>query len=264
MGTWILVPCLEALRREFDQLAPQRDRASDGSIGDQAHAQQSSDHNPDETGVTPFEDGDDRNEVHAIDVDKDLTGSGVSMESRVQIIVGRHRTGQDNRLQNVIYNRRIWSRSWGWTQRAYTGSNPHDKHAHFSARYTSAAEADTRPWGILPTTPAEALTMELTDKITLTADAKEAIGTSQDSITVALAFNYLLIHSARVSRNIKWAPGPKILTEIPNAIAAVDTSADAAAAAAVAGRNAVEALTHDPADGGNTAEQNSLKAALGL
>jgi hypothetical protein len=149
VASWILVPCLVSLRDEFNELAPGRDKGSDGSIGDTAHAGNSSDHNPDETGNTPSEDADSTNEVHAIDVDVDLRKSGWTMAKAVEIIVTRHRTGEDDRLQNVIYNRRIWSRSWGWTAREYTGSNPHDKHAHFSSRYTTAQERDTRPWGLL-------------------------------------------------------------------------------------------------------------------
>lgn len=149
MATWILVPCLVALRSEFNALAPGRDKASDGSIGDAAHSQVSSDHNPDETGRTPYEDADSINEVHAVDVDRDLRRSGWTMEKAVEIVVMRHRQGRDDRLQNVIYNRRIWSRSWGWTARRYTGSNAHTQHAHFSARYTTAQERDTRPWGLL-------------------------------------------------------------------------------------------------------------------
>lgn len=149
MVSWILVPSLDSLRDEFDELAPNRDHSSDGSIGDSAHASSSSDHNPDETGATPTEDADQINEVHAIDVDVDLRKSGWTMAKAVEIIVTRHRTGKDDRLQNVIYNRRIWSRSWGWTAREYTGSNPHDKHAHFSSRYTTTQENSRRPWGLL-------------------------------------------------------------------------------------------------------------------
>jgi len=149
MVDWILVSCLVSLREEFNQLAPDRDKSSDGSIGDDAHASSSSDHNPDETGATPYEDADSVNEVHAIDVDVNLRVPGWTMERAVQIIVDRHRLGSDDRLQNVIYNRRVWSRSWGWTEREYTGSNPHDKHAHFSSRYTTPEESDTRPWGLL-------------------------------------------------------------------------------------------------------------------
>jgi hypothetical protein len=149
MASWILVPCLVTLRSEFNKLAPQRDKASDGSIGDTAHQQESSDHNPDETGRTPYSDADHVNEVHAIDVDDDLRRAGWTMNRALEIIITRHREGRDNRLQNVIYNRRIWSRSWGWTARAYTGASAHTEHAHFSARYTTAQERDTRPWGLL-------------------------------------------------------------------------------------------------------------------
>ena len=149
MASWVLVPCLVSLRTEFNTLAPSRDRNSDGSIGDSAHASSSSDHNPDETGATPYEDADSTNEVHAIDVDADLRKAGWTMAKAVEVIVTRHRSGADNRLQNVIFNRRIWSQSWGWTARTYTGSNPHDKHAHFSSRYTTTQERDTRRWGLL-------------------------------------------------------------------------------------------------------------------
>ncbi|GGK88812.1 hypothetical protein [Mangrovihabitans endophyticus] len=154
MSSWILVPSLVSLRNEFNLLAPGRDHTSDGSIGDTAHSQTSSDHNPDETGKTPYEDSDNINEVHAIDVDDDLRKAGWTMQRCVQIIVERHRSGKDNRLQNVIYNRHIWSRSWGWTTRTYTGTNPHTEHAHFSARYGSGSgssnpENGTSPWGLL-------------------------------------------------------------------------------------------------------------------
>lgn len=141
MASWTLVPCLVSLRAEFNELAPGRDKASDGSIGDAAHSASVSDHNP-------APDGD----VHAIDVDRDL-GGPVSMEQCVQAVVLRHRRGLDDRLQNVIYNRRIWSRSWGWTAKAYNGINPHDHHAHFSARYTTAQERDVSPWGVAALKP---------------------------------------------------------------------------------------------------------------
>jgi hypothetical protein len=149
MASWILVPCLVSLRTEFNRLSPGRDKASDGSIGDVAHQQEPSDHNPDETGNTPTKDADSINEVHAIDVDNDLRKSGWSMDKCLEIIITRHRSGADDRLQNVIYNRRIWSRSWGWTARAYTGASAHTEHAHFSARYTTPQENDTSAWGLL-------------------------------------------------------------------------------------------------------------------
>mgnify|MGYP006263120041 CR=1 FL=1 len=149
MAAWILVPCLVSLREEFNRLAPDRDKASDGSIGDQTHAAGRSDHNPDETGNTPTEDADNLNEVHAIDVDNQLRKPGWDMTRCVEIIRQRHKAGQDDRLQNIIWNRQITSRSWGWTWRPYSGPSPHTEHAHFSARYTTAQENDTSPWGLL-------------------------------------------------------------------------------------------------------------------
>jgi hypothetical protein len=76
------------------------------------------------------------------------------MERCVQIILERCRSGVEKRLRYVIYNRRIWSRSSGWVQKAYTGSNPHDKHAHFSFLYGSGSsttnpENITSPYGLL-------------------------------------------------------------------------------------------------------------------
>lgn len=151
MAGWQLVPCLVALRGEFDRIAPGRDRSSDGSIGDQAHRERTSSHNVDDgpgQGSTPSEDADSIPEVHAADITANLRTPGWSMGRAVGIIVGRHRDGEDNRLKNVIYNGKIYSRSWGWTERDYTGDNPHKKHAHFESLYTDAAEKDTRPWGL--------------------------------------------------------------------------------------------------------------------
>lgn len=134
-----LVPCLVALRGEFNTRFPNRDKTSDGWIGDPAHQASKSDHNPDSRGL-----------VHAIDVDEDLRDPyGVtSMRDCVNVVVERHRRGVDNRLTYVIYERTIWSAAYGWRARTYTGSNPHDKHAHFSASYVKARERNTAPWGI--------------------------------------------------------------------------------------------------------------------
>lgn len=146
---WELVRSLVSLRDEFNEVAPGRDKSTDGAVGNEEHAASVSDHNPDETGNTATEDADSVNEVHAIDVDQSGPWpDGFDMERAVQTIVARHKAGKDDRLQNVIYRRRIWSKSWGWAQRPYAGANAHDEHAHFSARYTTAQEDDVRPWGL--------------------------------------------------------------------------------------------------------------------
>ena len=168
MATWTLVPCLAALRGEFNDIAPRRDTASDGSIADAAHvAGGNSDHIPDEeSDALRDHDADSKNEVHAIDVDSSGPWpQGFSMELAVQHILRRCRAGQERRLKYIIYNRRIWSASSGWVQRAYNGANPHDKHAHFSASYETAHEASTASW-------------HLEDLVTLTDAEIEAIATA--------------------------------------------------------------------------------------
>jgi hypothetical protein len=146
MAGWILIGCLRELFAEFDRIAPNRDHASDGSIGDTAHQNEISDHNPDETGSVPIHDADRVNEVHAIDVDDDLREPGLTMETVVQFLLRRCRSGAETRLRYLIYNRRIWRADNGWRPSAYAGPSPHTEHAHFSASYDTANEADTASW----------------------------------------------------------------------------------------------------------------------
>lgn len=147
---WILIACLKQLFAEFDAIAPRRSHASDGSIGDAAHAREVSDHNPDETGKVPIHDADHINEVHAIDVDNKLgihvDGYSDPMEGAVQFLLKRCRSGAETRLRYIIYNRRIWDYRSDWAEKAYTGASAHTEHAHFSASYDSDKEASTASW----------------------------------------------------------------------------------------------------------------------
>lgn len=156
MASWALVPCLVQLRQEFSELGPNRSKESDGSIGDAAHADSISDHNDDEIGNVPIRDADKLHEVHAIDVTKSGPWlNGLTMERIVQFILARCRSGAENRLRYIIYNRRMWSASWGWSEHEYFGTNPHDKHAHFSSSYETAREASTASWHLDELLPKE-------------------------------------------------------------------------------------------------------------
>jgi len=146
MANWELVPCLGQLRVDLSRIAPNRDKASDGTIGDLAHQRSVSDHNDDEVGRVPIKDADSRHEVHAIDLDADLREPGLTMEMVVQHVVLRCRSGVEKRLRYIIYNRRIWEASNGWRQRSYSGDNAHTQHAHFSASYETKHEASTASW----------------------------------------------------------------------------------------------------------------------
>lgn len=121
---------LTNLRAEVDACWPNRDRSSDGWIGDEAHQGTSSDHNPDPAGQP------DAGSVDAWDMDED----GVD----VRHIIDRFERHEAS--QYWIYNREIANRNDGWTRRPYTGSNPHDKHVHFNTR--ESHEGSTEPWGI--------------------------------------------------------------------------------------------------------------------
>lgn len=139
---WVLTRGLVRVRAEFNTVFPGRDKASDGSVGDLAHQSGLSGHNPDRTGRAEFRDGDSLDEVRAIDVDRDLVpGSATDwMERVVQYLVRRARAGVYIPFEYIIYKRRIWSRSDGWVTRTYNGSNAHDKHAHFSGRWSQAGD----------------------------------------------------------------------------------------------------------------------------
>lgn len=181
MRAWTVVPCLLRLRNDFNAVAPDRDRASDGTIGDANHSS-SSDHTPDEiSDALRGRDPDNVNEVHALDVDADLRVPGLSMENVVQFLLARCRSGAETRLHYIIYNRRIWSASNGWRQEAYTGANAHDRHAHFSSTYSTAGEASVASWRLedIPV----ALTSE--DKTFIRNEIRAAVAAGRQEVPTA-------------------------------------------------------------------------------
>ena len=146
MTVWYKVAWIDPLFAACNQIAPNRGHAEDGTIGDLAHASGVSGHNPDDTaGVTAErQDADSKPEVRAADVDSTGTWpAGISMESVVQAVLHGPADERD-RLIYIIFNHRIWRKAGGWAQEAYTGSDPHELHAHFSG--DPASDDDARPW----------------------------------------------------------------------------------------------------------------------
>lgn len=139
---WKLAPSLIAAEAEADRIAPRRRRTSDGSIGDRAHQARKSDHNP--SGGW----------VHAIDLSHDPK-NGFDAHAYARNIAAR----KDPRVEYIISNKMIASRSRGYRWVKYTGANGHTIHIHISLRHTPQARNDTSSWfnaGILfPTTPIE-------------------------------------------------------------------------------------------------------------
>ncbi|MEU0514307.1 peptidoglycan-binding domain-containing protein [Amycolatopsis sp. NPDC006125] len=151
MVNWRLAYALVDLRTEVNTRWPNRDKTSDGTIGDAAHASRSSDHNP---WVIDREDG--LGVVRALDIDVDGIDAGWLAEYLRQRGLTGHdgRTG-DHRLIGggyVIFNRRITKPDFsGW--KVYTGSNPHTSHVHVSLTQSGAYD-DRAGWGIAGGGPA--------------------------------------------------------------------------------------------------------------
>lgn len=111
-------------RDQVNKCWPKRDKASDGWIGDTSHQATPSDHNPDpDTGV-----------VRAIDIDRNLSKADPGAMDRLTGQLRRYcRDGKDHgRVSYIIFDRLIASATYGWVWRPYTGTNPHDHHAHIS------------------------------------------------------------------------------------------------------------------------------------
>lgn len=112
-----------ALRDFVNRAYPLRDKASDGWIGDPAHAARPSDHNPDARGV-----------VHAIDIDADLKPGSKDHTEAHRLAATIVNDGKNRRrpIAYVIFDGKIASPRAGWKWRTYEGSNPHKHHIHVS------------------------------------------------------------------------------------------------------------------------------------
>lgn len=182
MAAWTLIPCLAELRAEFNRLSPGRDKGADGSIGDSAHTSRS-DHTPDEdSSYLRDHDADSKNEVHALDTDSSGPWSGAGTQKErfhrinMRILAGERekwKSATDRcRLNYMIWDRKIYDKDNDFEPRDYNGSDPHTSHAHYSGRYESASESDTRPWGVHVPQPIEEPEMAFKDeKIPLTGTA---------------------------------------------------------------------------------------------
>lgn len=125
--SWRLAWSLVTFRGQVNSRWPNRSKASDGTIGDAAHRNTKSEHNPNGDGV-----------VTAIDITHD-PASGANMNRLASELV----TSSDSRIWYVIWNRRIWI---GGNWSAYSGDNPHDKHLHLSTAQDKARYDNAAPW----------------------------------------------------------------------------------------------------------------------
>ena len=127
----ILCKAGQQLREQVDDSYPDRDRTSDGWIGDVRHSARPSDHNPDAKGI-----------VRAIDIDRDLSGKAKpdlmpDLADQIRLAAKRG----DKRISYIIFAGRIASSRMGWRWRKYRGVNAHHSHCHIS--FTKQGDTDS-------------------------------------------------------------------------------------------------------------------------
>jgi hypothetical protein len=142
--SWRVAKSLDVLLGQLNSTYPQRSKASDGSIGDAAHATRDSDHNPwYGPGI-----------VTARDFTHD-PANGVDINRLTDELVAT----RDRRIKYVIANKLILDSRPGnnpWRWMPYSGSNPHTKHFHLSVVASPLCD-DTALWqlpSLLPPPPA--------------------------------------------------------------------------------------------------------------
>jgi hypothetical protein len=138
VATWRVARSLDALLAQLNALAPRRSKASDGSIGDAAHATRDSDHNPHYIlNGQPL--------VTARDFTHDPAG-GLDGQWLADTLV----RSRDSRIKYIIWNRRIVDSRAGnhpWQWMPYSGINPHEHHVHVSVMANPSCD-DPRRWDL--------------------------------------------------------------------------------------------------------------------
>lgn len=136
---------LNKLVEQVNKLYPQRDKKSDGWIGDAAHESRASDHNP---WVKVREGGKLAGVVTAQDIDRDL-----SHEVKVARIVDALVAHRDPRIKYIIWMSRMISSypaygydAWQW--RPYSGSNKHTEHVHISLKSEKRLFDSEKEWNL--------------------------------------------------------------------------------------------------------------------
>lgn len=135
---WRVAKSLLTLQQQLNKAYPNRNKISDGTIGDVDHSKRDSDHNPwYGPGI-----------VTAIDITHD-PANGVDIDRLSDELVA----SKDNRIKYVIANGLILDTRTGlmpgtankW--QTYGGPNKHVSHMHISVMANSTCD-DSRPWDL--------------------------------------------------------------------------------------------------------------------
>lgn len=158
------------LREQLNRRFPHRDKASDGWIGDLAHAARRSDHNPDADGW-----------VHALDIDDDFGAPGTAQVLADQLLeYARSGKPGSERIKYLVYADKIASPTHRLTWWKWRPSNERNHRNHIHISFTEAAQDDGSPFPLpilaLPdkSEPATLAKKAPAKKVTKKAPAKKA------------------------------------------------------------------------------------------
>lgn len=130
-----LVKSLVKLRAQVNEAAPNRDKSSDGWIGDSAHSSRPSDHNPESDGTVDALDID-HDPAHGSDVDRIFEAVIESRDPRLKYLIRKGR----------ILSGRLGPSPWRWRDRGKDPNQDHFLHGHISV--LDEAQDDESPWSI--------------------------------------------------------------------------------------------------------------------
>lgn len=125
--SWRVARAIDTLRKQINEIAPNRSKAADGTIGDAAHAARKSDHNPNAAGI-----------VCAIDITHD-PARGMSAE----VYANKLRLGGDPRINYIIWNKKIANVGGQWRP-----NKGHTQHFHVSLKQNPKLYDDPTPFNL--------------------------------------------------------------------------------------------------------------------
>lgn len=134
---WRDAKAIDRLQAQINERFPIRNKASDGTIGDESHQSRSSDHNPWILGR------DGKRIVSAVDITHDPE-HGLDCHLLAQQLID----SRDRRIKYIIWNRRIVAGRDGpapWIWRTHAGA-PHTHHLHLSIEEDERLYDDASDW----------------------------------------------------------------------------------------------------------------------
>ena len=232
---------LGRLRDQVNAKYPNRNKASDGWIGDAAHAASASDHNPNSAGV-----------VCALDLTND-PGKGFDAHA----MADRLRLNRHPDLKYIISNRRICGAWTGWAWQAYFGSNPHSSHVHISVGRGNDGQSvgpydNTSDWAIGGSTAAPKPTKSNEEVAKEVLAGKWGNGADRVNALTSAGYNYNTIQNiVNAGVGVPSAPAKKsnetIAAEVLKGYWGNGTDRQAKLAAAGYNYNVIQALVNTKA-----------------